>query len=77
MTAFYDLSTCRQVLEQGVGPIPWDKMIIYAEYAGLAVDVTAGFVRVIRAMDMVFMEWYGKKQQKEMKKLETQKVKNA
>lgn len=56
MKAFWDLSTCRQV-GMGLGPIPWDSMVRYAQFYGLEDDVAEAFVYIIRAMDIVYLDW--------------------
>ena len=58
--AFYELSTCRSYgLAQG--PIPWRDIIYYAEYAGLDMDLLPLFVRVLRAMDTVYLQYINKR----------------
>jgi len=68
MMAFFDLCTCRALSESGPGPIPWTAIVEYADRAGLELDVEAGFVRVIRAMDAAYLEWYAKKAEAMRKK---------
>lgn len=73
LSAFFDLGTCRSLTEGGAGPIPWTAIVDYADRAGLVPDVAAGFVRVIRSMDSVYLEWFGKKQ----KKMVDEQMKNS
>ena len=73
LTAFFDLGTCRFITDNGPGPIPWTAMVEYADRAELFPDVAAGFVRVIRSMDTVYLEWFGKKQ----KKMVDEQMKNS
>jgi hypothetical protein len=68
LMAFFDLSTCRALSDSGPGPIPWTAIIEYSDRAMLELDVEAGFVRIIRALDFVYLEWYAKKI-KEMQKV--------
>ena len=68
--AFFDLSTCRAFSESGPGPIPWTAVVEYADRAKLEPDVTAGFVRVIRAMDATYQKWYVKEAEKQRKSVE-------
>jgi len=58
--AFWELSTCR-AMGMSIGPIPWDKVVDYARFAGLDYDNLGLFVMVIRAMDSVYLEWLSKK----------------
>lgn len=74
LTAFFDLSTCRYYSEGTPGHIPWTSIIQYADWAGLYPEVCAGFVRIIRAMDAVFLKWHAKKQ-KELVDREKRKTK--
>ena len=60
LSAFYELSTCRDV-GWGVGPIPWRDIILYAEFAELDYELLSGFVQIIRALDTVYMGWHNKK----------------
>ena len=60
MSAFYELSTCRSY-GWTLGPIPWRDIIFYAQYAGLEEDLLPVFVRSLRAMDTVYMEYIDKK----------------
>lgn len=60
LQAFNELSTCRQI-GFGVGPIPWRDIIFFAEYARLDETMLPIFVRIIRAMDRVYLEWSDKK----------------
>jgi hypothetical protein len=55
MAAFWDLSTCRP-MGMTVGPIPWDKIQAYAEFADLNRELAQVFGIVIRRMDIVFMD---------------------
>lgn len=56
MTAFYRLSTCRQV-GMGVGPIPWNFIAEYARMQELDQDHTDALFYHIEAMDSVFLKW--------------------
>ena len=61
--AFWDLSSGRPV-GFSIGPIPWRDIILYSDRAGLASDVSAAFVVIIRAMDMGYLEWQAKEQER-------------
>jgi hypothetical protein len=61
LTAFYDLSTCRPFTEGSPGPIPWHRVVEYADRSGLHADVTQAFVHVLREMDSAYMKWAGDK----------------
>jgi len=60
LSGFWELSTCRQ-FGFGIGPIPWGEVIRFAQFAGLDDHLTGVFLRTIRAMDTVYMEWWSKK----------------
>ena len=38
-----------------LGPIPWSKIVTYADWYQLEPDVTEAFVDIIRTMDVAFM----------------------
>lgn len=54
MTAFADLSTCRDV-GMGVGPIPWTAIDAYATRAGLDRRAALTFTGCIRALDRAYL----------------------
>ena len=60
LAAFSELGTCRQ-FGFSAGPIPWDRIILFGEKAGLDNEMIPIFVRVIRAMDAAWLTWQGKK----------------
>lgn len=61
LRAFNELATTRQV-GLGFGPIPWDKMLAYAQVHGLEQDVTELFIYVVREMDNAFLEYEAERQ---------------
>lgn len=64
MEAFWELTTCRQI-GMGLGPIPWDVMVSYAQFHQLEDDVARAFVQVIRQMDSVYLAWQAEEQERE------------
>jgi len=44
-----------------IGPIPWQHIIAYAEWAELDYDLRGIFVLVMRAMDSTYLEWLNRK----------------
>jgi len=62
MDSFWELSTCREV-GMGMGPIPWDKIIMYSSYFQLEPDIRNVFVLTIRAMDTVYLKWHDDKRE--------------
>ena len=56
LSAFHELSTTRAT-GFGLGPIPWDKILRYAEIAGLDDDLRADFQQVIRVLDNAYLKW--------------------
>lgn len=58
LTAFYNLSSCRQFGEGVPGPIPWDKVVQYASRAGLDEENTETLVFIMREMDAAYLKWY-------------------
>lgn len=66
LKAFFDLSTCRQ-MGMGLGPIPWDKILMYAKFNGLDEDVTEAFIVIIRELDIAFIEQVNKEKSKDTK----------
>lgn len=67
LSAFWELSTTRQ-FGMGVGPIPWNRMVQYAQFHELEEDVARAFVQVMREMDGVYLEW--ERQEEEHKREE-------
>ncbi len=63
LKAFYDLNSCRSI-GLNLGPIPWDKILKYAEYSQLDTQVTECFLTVIATMDNHYLEKVAKEQQK-------------
>ena len=41
----------------GLSPIPWDKIVHYAEFYQLDCDIVEAFIDIIREMDGAYMEW--------------------
>lgn len=56
MKSFYDLGTERGI-GMSLGPIPWSKIVAYAEHYGLEKDVTEAFVDIIREMDSAYLDY--------------------
>lgn len=50
------------------GPIPWDKIIQYAEYSGLDEDMTGALVVIIQAMDARYLEKEAEDREKQRKR---------
>ena len=67
LTAFYDLSTCRSFGESP-GPIPWDKMVEYADRKELDPDVADAFISILRQMDSQYLKWYTTEMKKRIPK---------
>ena len=63
MKAFYDLNTCRSI-GMGLGQIPWNVTVEYADRYGLEWDLSEAFVDIIREMDEGFLEWKSSEQEK-------------
>ena len=56
LSAFHELSTTRAT-GFSIGPIPWDKIVDYAELAGLDEDLRVDFQQVIRVLDNAYLKW--------------------
>ena len=67
LRAFRELSTTRQ-FGMGIGPIPWDRILLYAQWQGLDPDLTEALTVIIRCMDDVYLEWHAKDQERKRKK---------
>lgn len=61
LTAFHQLGTCRQYGDIP-GPIPWDKIVTYADRRGLDNVIGVAFEHIISAMDNRYLKWYHQKQ---------------
>ncbi len=59
--AFWELSTCRHYSGGAVGPIPWDKIMDYANKAGLDSTMEGVFLEAMRGLDVTWLRWRGKK----------------
>jgi hypothetical protein len=66
LSAFYHLSSCRHFGGEVPGPIPWNRVIQYAERAELDKENTQFLVFVIREMDAAYLEWYGRQVKKKL-----------
>jgi len=56
MKSFHDLGTERSI-GMSLGPIPWSKIVQYADRSGLEPDVAEAFVDIMRTMDVEFMKY--------------------
>lgn len=56
MKSFHDLGTERNI-GMSLGPIPWSKMVLYADRSKLEPDVAEAFVDIMRTMDVAFMKY--------------------
>ena len=63
MKSFHDLSTERSV-GMSLGPIPWSKIVQYADRYQLEPDVTEAFIDIIRTMDVAYMKHNANEQKK-------------
>lgn len=63
MSAFWALSTCRQ-MGFSPGPIPWNHVHAYAEFAGLDRENGFAFSEVMRAMDNAWLDYQAEEQSK-------------
>ena len=61
ITAFYQLSSCRSFADAAPGPIPWDKIVQYADRRGLDLEMGQAFEHIMRIIDSKYTEWYIKK----------------
>lgn len=59
-----------------MGPIPWNLIVQYAEYHGLESDITDLFIRVIRSLDIAYLDWC-KKSTEKINKLNSKGKTNA
>ena len=60
LRAFSDLSTCRSS-GMALGPIPWHRILQYADHKRLNETMTEAFVTIIRGMDTAFLEHHAEK----------------
>lgn len=52
--AFWELSSCR-LFGMVVGPIPWNHILLYAQFKQLDPEITDLFIRVIRELDEAYL----------------------
>lgn len=64
LEAFWELSSCRN-FGMGVGPIPWNFIVMYGEQKGLDRGMLKTFAYVIRALDEVYLKDLHENQRKE------------
>ena len=57
LRAFFELNTGRPSAGFGVMPLPWNDILMYAEYVGLEREIWSAFTVIIRALDTVFIKW--------------------
>ena len=69
ITAFSDLNSCRQ-MGFGVGEIPWNVIMEYADRSNLDAIMTDVFKIVIRQMDRTYMKWQDGEREKQRKSKE-------
>lgn len=65
MEAFNDLSTCRD-FGNGIGPIPWDKIVSYGLHVGLDEYMLPVFKVIMRKLDDAYRDWYSDKRRQEL-----------
>lgn len=63
LKSFHDLSTERSI-GMGLGPIPWSKIVEYADWYGLEPDVIEAFVDIIRTVDVAYLKYNADEQKK-------------
>lgn len=66
LDAFWFLHTTR-AFGMDIGPIPWDKCLLYAQYLELDRDLTECFFRIIFALDAEFLKWHAQVMEKQSK----------
>ncbi len=59
--AFFDLTTCRGALHNTEGPIPWDKVRLWANEAELDDEQTEDLHHCISMMDDSYLKYKAKK----------------
>lgn len=64
LSAFWDLSTTRGI-GMTCGPIPWNHIRDYAEYAGLERDVGFAFAAIMRQLDAYYLSDMARQQELE------------
>lgn len=64
VAAFWELSSCRD-FGQFVGPIPWDKIVMYGERKGLDAVMIDVLEVVIRELDEVYLHDLREQRRKE------------
>jgi len=62
ISAFYQLSSCRQDKGDIPGPIPWTAIVEYADRRGLYNETSLLLEMIIREMDNAYIKWYTRKQ---------------
>ena len=61
LSAFYDLSTCRPLGMESVGPIPYTAIILWLQFWQIEIDEAEIYIDVISRLDQVYMEHVYKK----------------
>lgn len=65
-SAFWTLSTERQI-GMSLGPIPWSRIIQFAQWHGLDEESTDYLERVVRALDLEYLSYHAKKAKAQQK----------
>lgn len=60
LDAFWKLNTTRMI-GMDLGPIPWDKCVLYATYMKLDNDIFEHFIGIIMSLDVAYLDWYREK----------------
>lgn len=76
LTAFWELSSCRN-FGMGIGPIPWDVMVLYGERKGLDAGMLDVFVYVLRALDEVYLKDLNERQKQDSQEAEREMKRKA
>jgi hypothetical protein len=76
LSAFWELSSCRN-FGMGIGPIPWNFIVMYGERKGLDAGMLDVFVYVLRALDEVYLKDLHERQQQDSQQSEREMKRKA
>ena len=69
LNAFYDLSSCRYLGSESVGPIPYTAIIMWCQYWELDSDESDLYMYIINKLDSIYMGHVYKKRDESINEL--------
>ena len=71
LAAFYDLSTCRPLGMESVGPIPYTAIINWIQFWDIDIDEAEVYIDIILQLDKIYLEHIYKKRDEALGELKS------